>query len=57
MSIQADIRVYCFFSSSVNRHRSLWNGIQAITADGRGSPTVVSENGKCNNLSDHFQIM
>ncbi|RMX48729.1 hypothetical protein pdam_00001509 [Pocillopora damicornis] len=23
------------------RHRSLWNGIQAITADGRGSPTVV----------------
>lgn len=27
------------------RHRSLWNGIQALTADGRSPPTVVSENG------------
>lgn len=32
---------FCLFF----RHKSIWNGIQALTVDGRSSPSVVIANG------------
>ena len=39
------------------RHRSIWNGIQALTADGRSPPTIVSINGNFKVTMHGFNVL